>query len=96
MTEFQIGDIVGVPCEISSSAFSEEKFITLESAQEIITGFVNEKLLYNIEGKKWYVYGVVQDIKEEIIKVWIEGSFFNTTGLTKFNIDWAYNYIKQT
>ena len=96
MTEFEIGDIVGVPCVISSGAFSDEKFITLESAQEIITGFVNDNLLHKIEGNNGYVYGVVQEIEEEIIKVWIEGSFFNTTGLTKFNIAWANDYIKQT
>lgn len=96
MTEFQISEIVGVPCEISSGAFSEEKFITLKSAEEIITGFVNNKLLYNIEGDRGYVYGVVQEIKEGMINVWIEGSFFNTSGLTKFNIDWASYNIKQT
>ncbi len=96
MAEFQIGDIVSVPCKISSGAFSGEKFITLESAQEIITGFVSEKLLDKIEGDDWYVFGVVQDIKEGKVNVWIEGSFFNTTGLTKFDIDWANNYIKQT
>lgn len=95
MTKFQIGEIVAVPCEIGSGAFSEEKFITLESAQEIITGFLNDKLLYNIEGNRGYVYGVVQEIKDGMINVWIDGSFFNTSGLTKFYIDWASNYIKQ-
>ena len=91
MTEFQIGKIVGVPCQISSGAFSEEKFITLESDQEIITGFVNDRLLFNIEGKRGYVYGIVQEINTPTIDVWIEGSFFNTSGLAKFDIDWA-NY----
>lgn len=96
MTDFKLGEVVGIPCEINSGPFSEEKFITVRSENEVFTGFVSEKLLYNIIGDNGYVYGIVQDIKEGMVNVWIDGSFFNTAGLTKFNIDWANTNIKST
>lgn len=96
MAELTIGEIVGVPCQISSGAFPDEKFISLESAQDVITGFVNERILQTSDGNKGYVFGIVQEIGEETVKVWIEGSFFNTSGLTKFDLVWANSNLRQT
>ena len=75
------GDVVGIPCDVGRGAFPGECLITVEATSGPVSGFVPASQLTNIERNRGYVRATVEAVTFEIITVWIDGSFFTTTGL---------------
>ncbi|MFZ1961517.1 MAG: hypothetical protein WAU63_09765 [Methylovirgula sp.] len=80
MMTFNVGDIIGVICEVQPGPFSEECLVTIETLGGPISGFVRKTELRQ-SGDRWEVRGKVEEVLSESIKVWISGSFFTTNGL---------------
>ena len=76
---FQTGDLIGVVCEVQPGPFSDERLVTLDTVDGIISGFVKESELRE-SGSRWEVRGRIQEISGEMLKVRIYGSFFTTNG----------------
>lgn len=76
---FQTGDLIGVVCEVQPGPFSDERLVTLDTVDGIISGFVKESELRE-NGSRWEVRGRIQEISGDRLKVQIYGSFFTTNG----------------
>lgn len=82
MLKFEVGNFVGVRCEVQDGPFSEERLVTIETVDGAITGFVRETELRERNGE-WEVRGKVSGIFSDSVEVFIRGSFFTTNGLAK-------------
>ena len=80
MRTFEIGELVGVQCEVMPGPFSEEKIVSIDTTEGPITGFVRESELRQT-GNQWYVRGKVESVSNDALEVWIRGSFLTTNGL---------------
>jgi hypothetical protein len=80
MPTFRVGEFVGVQCEVQPGPFSEERLVTVETTDGAISGFVRESELRR-DGDRWQVRGKVRSVSQDVIEVWILGSFFTTNGL---------------
>lgn len=80
MAEIAVGKKIRIPCKVQPGPFSEERVVTIDTIDGVISGFVREENLIQ-QKKQWYVRGVVRDIKKDAVLVWIQGSFFTTNGL---------------
>ena len=76
---FQVGNFIGVVCEVQPGPFSDEHLVTLDTVDGAISGFVRESELRK-SGDRWEVRGRIQEILGETLKVKIYGSFFTTNG----------------
>ena len=81
---FKAGDFVGVKCEVQPGPFDEERLVTVETIDGVISGFVKETELREKNGQ-WEVRGKVQEINGSSIKVLIYGSFFTTNGIANIS-----------
>lgn len=80
MPTFRVGEFVGVKCDVQPGPFSEERLVTIETTDGAISGFVRESELRR-EGDAWQVRGKVRSVSNDVIEVWILGSFFTTNGI---------------
>jgi hypothetical protein len=80
MPTFDVGDFVGVKCEVQPGPFSEERLITIETTDGAISGFVLESELRG-EGEKWWVRAKILSVLPESLEVRVRGSFFTTNGI---------------
>jgi hypothetical protein len=80
MAEIAVGQMIRVPCKVQPGPFSEEHLVTIDTVDGPISGFIREDNLIQSNGK-WYAQGVVREIQEDAVLVWIKGSFFTTNGL---------------
>lgn len=85
-----VGDEIGVPCEVKPGPFSGEHLVSLETSTGIISGFVRENELKQAGADQWYVNAIVQAVDAEGIEVRIRGSFFTTNGLATFPRELAF------
>lgn len=77
---FQIGDFVGVVCEVQPGPFEGERLVTIDTVDGAISGFVSTDELRQVENR-WEVRGKVRAVFAETIEVWILGHFFTTNGI---------------
>lgn len=80
MAKFEAGTVIGIPCEVKPGPFSEERFISFDTTDGPVTGFVRETDL-NETDHRWRVRAVVVNVLEDVIEVRVRGSFFTTNGL---------------
>jgi hypothetical protein len=80
MPKVKVGQQIGIPCEVKPGPFTGERLISVEAVEGIVSGFVQESELKEKDGQ-WFVRGQVLEVKDDLIQVWIEGSFFTTNGL---------------
>ena len=80
MAEMQVGDVIGIQCEVRPGPFSEERMVTFDTIDGPVSGFVREADLKEVNSQ-WYARAVIQDIRGEILHVRVKGSFFTTNGL---------------
>jgi len=93
MQEFEIGQAVGIRCDIEQGPFPGEYLVTMNTIDGDISGFVNEADI-TIEKDVGYIHGVVHEVTDEMIGVRITGSFFTTTGLAHLSSDWAKSNLQ--
>jgi hypothetical protein len=80
MSGMKVGDVIHILCDVRPGPFSGERMITFNTVDGSISGFVRAADLKQINSK-WYVQAVIEDIKEDELKVRVKGSFFTTNGL---------------
>lgn len=80
MGAIEIGEAIRIPCEVKPGPFSDEKFISFETVDGVVSGFVDESDIQK-NGARFFVSGVVKDIKADEIVVMMRGSFFQTNGI---------------
>jgi hypothetical protein len=76
-----VGDIIGVGCQVQPGPFSEERVVTIETVHGPISGFVRENELRQTAQGEWMVRAEVRAIRGEELEVLIRGSFFTTNGV---------------
>lgn len=75
----KIGQQVWIRCTVQPGPFSEEPLVSIETVGGPVTGFVRTEELKSDDHE--FVRGVVRDIADDHVEVWIKGSFFTTNGL---------------
>jgi hypothetical protein len=80
MGTINVGEIIKIPCEVKPGPFSDEKFISFETLDGIVSGFVAARDLQE-KDHHFFVSGVVREIKLDQIVVIVRGSFFQTNGI---------------
>lgn len=78
--DFNVGDLVGVVCEVQPGPFDDERLITVDAVGGPISGFVKATELRESNGR-WEVRARVKEIGDSTITVWIYGSFLTTNGI---------------
>lgn len=76
-----VGEIIGVGCQVQPGPFSEERVVTIETVHGPISGFVRETELKEARRGEWMVRAEVRAIRGEELEVLIQGSFFTTNGV---------------
>ena len=89
MTRLERGEEVRIPCDVKQGAFPDEHLITIDTISGPVSGFVTSDKILRLEGETGYIQGVVQDVTEDTVIVWMRGSFFTTTGLAYLSREWA-------
>jgi hypothetical protein len=86
MIHFEPGQAIGIPCDATQGAFPGECLVSFESKTGPVSGFVPAE---NIErfGSETYLRGVIKEVSEDTLTVWVQGSFFTTTGLAYLSRD---------
>ena len=77
---FNIGEIVGVACSIQLGPFPDERLVTVETEDGLISGFVKQfnLKLNDPDPEHGFVKGAVVQTADESITVKLFGSFFTT------------------
>jgi hypothetical protein len=76
---FADGDSVGIPCTVQQGPFPDEKLVTVETVEGVISGFVKlENLDVKDDEEHGLVRGTVVTINGDRATVKISGSFFTT------------------
>lgn len=92
MTLLTPGQTVGLPCMVQPGAFSNEYLVTIETEEGILSGFAHQEDVRRdaTDPSKGTVRGTVIELKDDMVKVRICGSFFTiAAGTTLFSTDWA-------
>ena len=94
MKSFRVDDEVTIPCDIGPGAFPGENLVTFDTVSGPISGFVSDDIVMKTEGDTAYIRAIVKDINVDTITIWIQGSFFTTTGLAYLAADWAKSELR--
>lgn len=81
MIRFEPGQMVYIPCKVTSGAFPHELLVTLDTKDGPVSGFVSEEILRNVRDDQAEIIAKVKETKDDTVTVWIRGHFFTTTGL---------------
>lgn len=95
MAELEIGQVVGIPCDVGQGAFAGEHLVTIDTAEGPVSGFVSIEDLLEMEGSRGLIRGVILELAEETITVRVRGSFFTTTGVTYLPKEWADSNLRR-
>lgn len=74
------GDIIGIPCDVAPGPFSDEKLISFDTRDGLVSGFVGVDELREDSGT-WFVRGVIVSTESDTATVRVRGEFSNTSGL---------------
>ncbi|MGH7238428.1 MAG: hypothetical protein ACREHG_00010 [Candidatus Saccharimonadales bacterium] len=91
-----IGDFVGVPCQIETGPFPDEHVITITTDDESMSGFASAENIHRTSEKSGFVKAQIVQVKENYILVRIFASFFTTAGgHTTLNAHWAKDNLER-
>ena len=88
MTDVEVGQKIGVRCEVAPGPFADEFLVTIETTSGPMSGFVTEQNLI-ISGEDHYVRAIVENVEADQLGVLIGGSFFTTSGSAFISYDIA-------
>lgn len=80
-----VGQEIGIRCTVQPGPFSEERLISFETVDGPVSGFVNEERDLKKGGEKWFVRAEVLAIRDDILEVKVQGSFFTTNGVAEIS-----------
>lgn len=89
MAGFHADQDVLIPCVVEGGGLPGEAFVTVESAQGPISGFVRTEFVLS-KGEHNLIRARVLSISPDIVVVQMPGSFFTTaSGRTAVRLEWA-------
>ena len=94
---FQVGQTVGIPCNIQGGAFSSEYLVSIVTDDGILSGFADQS---NVRPdprnpERGTIRATVVSVAPDEIKVRIYGSFFTTAaGMMQFSSSWAQTNLR--
>ena len=86
MTNFKTGEHTWIKCNAQPGPFPSEMAVEFESVDGPISGFVQEKELRQIDDE-WLIHAQIKAIHNDVLEVWVQGSFFSTNGLANVTSD---------
>lgn len=81
MPNIEVGREIGVRCDLAPGPFSDQFLVTFETISGPISGFVSKDNV--VMGQENYLRAIVTSVETDVLIVWINGSFFTTTGLAQ-------------
>ena len=84
-SEITEGVKVRVFCTKGPGAFLNEYLISIDTADGIISGFIDADAVEETDAGANYVWGTVHKIDGEKVVIGLPGSFFTTTGIAHFS-----------
>ncbi len=75
---FKEGELVGVPCAIQLGPFPDERLITVETQDGLLSGFVKQGNLRPTDDEHGFVKGLLVGVSKDSVTVKLFGSFFTT------------------
>lgn len=89
MGAISVGEAIKIPCQVKPGPFSEEKFVSFDTFDGIVSGFVDEGDIEQ-RGSQSFISGVVKEIAGDRIVVVVRGSFFQTNGIATVSRSTAF------
>jgi hypothetical protein len=80
MGTISVGGTIRIPCEVKPGPFSDERLISFETIDGVVSGFVEESSLQK-DGDNFFISGVVKALEPDAIVVLVRGDFFQTNGI---------------
>lgn len=88
--QMRVGQEIWIPCSAEPGPFSDERLISIEGEDGVISGFVSDQEVGTSHGGGHIVRAVIRGIENNgVLSVWVKGSFFTTAGLTHISPDMA-------
>jgi len=81
----ETGAEVQILCTAEIGAFPDERLVSIETYNGIISGFVSEADVHENPDGTTYLVGTIHGVEDDKIHVFLRGSFFTTTGIAMFS-----------
>ena len=85
---------ISIPVDVGEGAFLGEYLVTIDTLEGPVSGFVSKSEIVTGDEGDAFITGRVVDVGEDHVSVMISGSFFTTTGITRFTKNWAEKRLK--
>ena len=79
------GADINIPCTAETGAFPDERLVSVESYNGTISGFVSDRDVHQSANGSTYLIGTVRGLEDDKVYVFLQGSFFTTTGIASFS-----------
>lgn len=81
MSQYRAGQIVDVPCDVQEGAFPNERLVTIDTVEGVMSGFIRSEYVRGKPGSRGSIRGKVARVSGNIVEVELLGSFFTSTGM---------------
>lgn len=88
MTTIEVGSEVIIPCEVKPGPFSSENFVSFQTNDGPVSGFIKAGDLIQ-KGSEWFLTGLVKNVEDDSLTVLVRGSFFTTNGIASVSKEMA-------
>jgi hypothetical protein len=86
MAKFRQGQQILIPADVGAGPFPGEVLVTFDTKRGPVSGFVDDAVVER-RGESTYLCATVQEVGDDVVTVWVKGSFFNTNGLAQLPIE---------
>jgi hypothetical protein len=86
MAKFRQGQQILIRADVGAGPFPGEVLVTFETKRGPVSGFVDDAMVER-RGENAYLRATVQEVSEDVVTVWVNGSFFNTNGLAQLSTE---------
>jgi hypothetical protein len=80
MGAIHVGETIEIPCDVKPGPFSDEKFISFETLEGVVSGFVDGSAIQQRDSN-FFIVGIVKEVEPDRIIVMVRGDFFQTNGI---------------
>lgn len=93
--QFNVGDVVEIPCSVGPGAFSGERLITIELDGNPLSGFVQANYVRE-SGDRGIILGRIKDVTDQTVTIQLPGSYFTTAvGMASVSSVWATTHLQR-
>ncbi len=93
MIDLKPGDRIAINSDVAPGAFPGEFLVTISTATGPLSGFVREDQILR-GGDQPALIATVRNVTGSTIGIWLQGSFFTSTGLANLATDWARQNVR--